>query len=273
VLSERAADDARAVGRPAAEALLQARATGRRLAALPRGEAPTTSAAAHAIQDLVAGQLGPVVGWKVGAASLTAEPFRAPLHAATVWTEAERLPAGLFHRIGVEAEIVHRLGKDLPPRERPYTRGEVLAAVATMHPAIEIIDSRFVDLAAVDALNQRADQQNHGALVVGPALSDWAGLDPVRQPVRLTIQDVVRAEAVGGNSAVDPVRLLVWLANDGARPLGGLRAGQVVTTGSCTGTIFVDPGARIVADFPGLGRVALEIARTPSRNHSWETLR
>jgi len=56
------------------------------------------------------------------------------------------------------------------------------------------------------------------------------------------------------------VRLLVWMANHGTHARGGLRAGQVVTTGSCTGTIFVEPGAHIAAAFPGLGALALEIA-------------
>ena len=56
-----------------------------------------------------------------------------------------------------------------------------------MHPAIEIADTRFAVFGAVDAHSQRADQQNHGVLVLGPGLSDWRGLDPVTQPVRLTV--------------------------------------------------------------------------------------
>lgn len=244
----------------AVEALLRARSTGQPLAALPDGAAPADEAEAYAIQERVAGHLGPVAGWKVGAASASAEPFRALLHAETLWADGDRLPGGQFHLIGVEAEIAYRVAHDLPPRERPYTRAEVLAATASAHPAIEIIDSRFVALAAVDPLSQRADQQNHGALVVGAACPAWAAVDPVREPVRLQIQDVVRAETVGGNSAVDPVRLLEWLANHGSQPLGGLRAGQVVTTGSCTGTIFVAPGTRVRAEFANLGRIEIEIA-------------
>jgi 2-keto-4-pentenoate hydratase len=275
---ERAVDGARADERHAAtaraaEALLHARATRSRLTALPDGTAPTADAEAYAIQNLVAQQLGPVAGWKVGAATATAAPFRAPLHAATLWADGDRLPAGAFHLIGIEAEIVYRLAHDLPPRERPYARAEVLAAIGTMHPAIEIVDSRFVDLALVDGPSQRADQQNHGALAVGPARQDWSGIDPVHLLVRLSIDGVVRAEAVGGNSAGDPVRLLEWLANGSTRSLGGLRAGQVITTGSCTGTIFVPPGVRVAVDFAGLGRVEIEIARDPLGHQRWETHR
>ena len=41
---------------------------------------------------------------------------------------------------GVEAEVAFRLGHDLPPRGTPYTREEIVAALATAHPAIEILD-------------------------------------------------------------------------------------------------------------------------------------
>jgi 2-keto-4-pentenoate hydratase len=244
----------------AADALLLARATRRWLDALPVGAQPTSEAEAYAIQDAVARRLGPIAGWKVGSAALHSEPFRAPIHEATLRIEDPRLPAEMFHVIGVEAEIVYHFARDLPPRATPYTRDEVLAAVGSMHPAVEIVDTRFSAFGSVDALSQRADQQNHGALSVGPALQDWSAIDPVRQPVRLTINDTVRFDGIGENSAVDPVRLLVWMANHGTHPLGGLRAGHVVTTGSCTGTIFVEPRAHIAAAFPGLGTIQLDIS-------------
>ena len=45
------------------------------------------------------------------------------------------------------------------------------------------------------------------------------------------------------------------MANNVGEDCGGLRAGQVITTGSLTGLRFVDPGARVVAEFSGLGTV------------------
>ena len=244
----------------AAEALLEARHRRMRLAALPPGSTPRDRGGAYAIQKLVADRLGPVTGWKVGAADATAEPFLAPLHAATIRPAAERVELDELHLLGVEAEIVYALARDLPPRGAPYTRAEVLAAMGAMHPALELIDSRFAELAGTDPLSQLADQQNHGALLVGPALRDWAGIDTAVEPVRLVIDGTVRAEGEGGNSAVDPVRLLVWLANEGSRPWGGLRAGQLVTTGSCTGTIFVARGTRVKVEFRHLGGFASTIA-------------
>ena len=243
----------------AAAALLDARRTRRWIDALPPGTHPAKELDAYAIQELVAAELGPVSGWKVGSATLDSEPFRAPLHAASLF-ENRNVPAQMFHVIGVEAEIVYRLGRDLTPRENAYTREEVLDAVVSMHPAIEIVDTRFVSLSSTDALGQRADQQNHGALVIGPPLEEWPDIDPQQQLVRLTINGSLARENTGGNSAVDPVRLLQWLASRGSNRLGGLKAGQAITTGSCTGTIFVEPGTKVRAEFPGLGAVDLVIA-------------
>jgi 2-keto-4-pentenoate hydratase len=129
-----------------------------------------------------------------------------------------------------------------------------------MHPVIEILDTRFVALGTADPLSHRADHQSSGALAVGPALEEWRAIDPLRQPVRLSLNGALRHEGISGNSAGDNIRLLVWMANHGARSLGGLRAGQIVTTGSCSGTDFVEPGTRVRAEFPGIGSIQIEIA-------------
>jgi 2-keto-4-pentenoate hydratase len=239
----------------AAEALLRARRDRAWIEALPEGARPADAAEVAAIQRLVAQGRGPVGGWKVGAANPQAEPGAAPLNVVDLHLTPEPLSASRFNVTGVEAEIAYMLGRDLPPREAPYSREEVLDAVESLHPVIEIVDTRFTRLKVADPLSHNADQVNHGALVVGPALADWRGIDPVNQPVRLLFNGQVVMEHVGGNTAGDPVRLLQWLADTGARAYGGLAAGMIITTGSCTGLEMVEPGTRILAEFPGLGSV------------------
>ncbi len=239
----------------AAEALLRARKDGVWLDALPDGARPQTQAEAEAILRHVAEARGPVGGWKVGAASPEAAPGAAPLNAVDLQMTPGPLPASRFNVIGVEAEIAYLLGRDLPPRDAPYTREEVLDAVASLHPVIELVDTRFSRLKGTEPLSHVADQMNHGALVIGPALLDWRGIDPVNQPVRLSFDGKVVLEQVGGNTAGDPVRMLQWLADTGARAYGGLSAGMVITTGSCTGLLMIEPGTRVLAEFPGLGSV------------------
>ena len=221
----------------------------------------STPADAYAIQERVAAALGPVGAWKVGAPSPEAEPVRAPIPEATVHASPAALPAAAFHRLGIEAEIAYRLGRDLPPRREPYAREEVEAAIEAILPAIEVVDTRLADHEAAGALWRLADNQTNGGLVLGPARADWRAVDPATQPVRLHVDGAVVHEGRGGNGAGDPLRLLVWLADGCGAHCGGLRRGQVVTTGTLTGLRFVAPGAEVHADLPGLGHVAVSFPR------------
>ncbi|ONG56262.1 2-keto-4-pentenoate hydratase [Pseudoroseomonas deserti] len=243
----------------AAQALLDARRSRRLLTHLPDGARPQTAEEVVEIQLLVAAERGPIAGWKVGAASPEAEPSGVPLHQADLRFDARPYPARAFNITGIEAEIGYTLGADLPPREAPYSREEVLAAIATLNPTIEIVDTRFERLAISDPLSHAADQVNHGALVVGPAVADWQEIDPPKLPVKLTFNGRVAVEHVGGNSAGEPIRLIQWLANKGAKRFGGLKKGMVITTGSCTGNILVEAGTAVRAEFEGVGAVETEI--------------
>ncbi|AHI25298.1 2-keto-4-pentenoate hydratase [Komagataeibacter xylinus] len=221
---------------------------------------PATAADAYAVQDMVGRSLGPVGGWKVGAPAPDAEPACAPIHTATIFRDGATVPADTCRHLGVEAEIGYRFARALPPRAAPWTRDEVLDAIGTAHPVIEILDTRFARPGSLHKLLHAADQQSHGALVVGPGTTAWRTLDPVHERVVLRIDGKVAADHTGGNSAGDPLRMLVWLANHAARRGMGIDAGCVVTTGSTTGTIFVPHGTDVEASFPALGSVRAHLA-------------
>lgn len=243
----------------AAEYLYQARVNNEVLAALPSEFVPHTEAQAMQVQDEIAQRMGPVVAWKVGAASPQAVPNRAPIHAQTLFMHPNHLPAGLFRYIGVEAELVYHFSRDLDPAQGPFSREQVLAAVGSVHAAIEIVDTRFELWDSQPPLVQRVDQGNHGALAVGPALDDWRTMPPTAQRIQLEINGEVVSDRIGGNSAGNPERLLVWLANIGAVSLGGIKEGQVVTTGSCSDTVMVRAPVNVRAIYPGRGVFALRI--------------
>jgi 2-keto-4-pentenoate hydratase len=243
-----------------AQLFLEARRQGGPLVVPEPEEALAGVADAYAVQERVVRELGPVGAWKVGAASPSAEPVRAPILAATIHRSPAALPAGGFHVIGIEAEIAYRLGTDLPARTRPYTGEEVAAAIEGMLPAIELVDTRLADHAAAPPLWKLADNQINWGLVTGAPATDWRRFDPLTQPVRLEVDGAVVAEGRGGNTAGDPFRLLVWLADHCGSHCGGLRRGQIVTTGSLTGLRFVAPGARVQATLEGLGRVSVTFA-------------
>jgi 2-keto-4-pentenoate hydratase len=55
------------------------------------------------------------------------------------------------------------------------------------------------------------------------------------------------------------MNVLVWLANQQSRFGRGLAAGDIVSTGTCTGLDRVAPGDRALADFGSLGQVELAL--------------
>lgn len=241
-----------------AEAFLRVRAGASPLDSLPGGYHVSSADEAYRIQHATLRALGGrVAGWKVGAPSPDSEPATAPILDTTLFDTATVLPRGLCRLIGVEAEIAYRFGRALPPREAPYTAQDVRDAIESVHPAIEILDTRFVTPGSQPAFDHLADQQSHGALFVGPALTDWHALVPTEERVTLTIDGRVAVDRAGGNSAGDPIRMLVWLASHAARYAGGLAAGTIVTTGSTSGTVFVEPGTRVRAAFAHLGSLSL----------------
>jgi 2-keto-4-pentenoate hydratase len=56
------------------------------------------------------------------------------------------------------------------------------------------------------------------------------------------------------------MRLLPYLANEGASRTGGLKAGQWITTGSWTGNTPAPAGSEAVATFGHAGSVSLRFA-------------
>ncbi|WP_240386506.1 2-keto-4-pentenoate hydratase [Asaia bogorensis] len=247
----------------AAVRLLNGRHTRAPLQALDDSEVPRTEDDAYRIQDAVAAALiadqGNIMGWKVGAPSPTGLPFAAPLHEATLFDGDTTLAPGLCRHRGVEAEIVYRLGRDLPWRDRPWSLGEVMDAIDSVHTAIEIIDTRFVRPGSQPRLVHLADQASHGALVIGQGAKAWQRLSPVCETVRLAFSDGRVIEHIGGNSAGDPRRLLVWLANHAMGRGIPLMAGCMITTGSMTDTIFVPPGTMATARIAHLQPITVEM--------------
>jgi 2-keto-4-pentenoate hydratase len=157
----------------------------------------------------------------------------------------------------VEPEFAFRMQADLPPRPVAYTVREVLDAVDTLHPAIEIPDSRFRDFVDAGAAQIIADNACAHLFVLGrPAKSDWRGLDLVEERPVVTLREK-QFTGYGKNVLGDPRIALTWLANE-LRQLGlTLRAGEVVTTGTCHPPLPIQSGDLFEADFGSLGRVSV----------------
>jgi 2-keto-4-pentenoate hydratase len=245
------------LARDAAALLLQARASGTLLPGLPEALVPRTAAAAYAIQQYLMQGLGDIGGWKVGAPGPAAEPNCAPMPAGGIHRSPAVLAAADFAAPFMESEIAFLLGADLPVRDTPYSANEVGAAIASCHPAIEVVQSRFADPDAAGALANLADLIRHGAFIYGSAIEGWQGIDFPSLAIVQTIEGGPTRQGVG-NPAGDMMRLMLWLANEGAVWAGGLRAGQIVTCGSWTGMTPAGRG-EVVTAFAGVPPVVLRL--------------
>lgn len=219
---------------------------------------PRDARAAYAVQDQTLAQIGPAGGWKVGARSADAEPACAPLPASGLLASGATLAGPPWLMRGVEVEVALRLGRDLDPGDRIAAPDELAQAVDAVLPAIEVVESRLADWRDSDPLAQLADLQSHGALVLGaPSSISPRALDLRGIEAYLAFDGQPVASTYGANPAADVWRLLGWLARHCALRGQPLRAGQVVTTGSCTGLLFAHEGAHVQAQLQGVGLVEL----------------
>jgi 2-keto-4-pentenoate hydratase len=166
-----------------------------------------------------------------------------------------RLPPAYSDRL-VEAEIAFRIARDLPPRDAAYSRAEVLAAIGSCHPVVEVVQWRVEEGVAAAPNLKLADNLGHGGLVVGEAVPNWQAIDFTA--LQVTQEIAGQAPKQGkGNPAGDMIRLIAWLADEGAVWAGGLKAGQIVTCGSWTGITEAAAEAQVVVTFDGLAPVTL----------------
>lgn len=238
------------------------------MASLPWACRPADRADGYAIQAHYEAFSGkPAVGWKIAATSSAGQqhigvdgPIAGRLLAEHVFEDGATLTFG-HNRMGVaEPEFAFRFGADLPPRDRDYGRDEVIAAVASLHPAIEIPDSRFEPFESAGAGQLIADNACTHDFVLGPAMPEiWREMDLSRHTIDFAIADKHEAEGIGANVLGDPRIALTWIANELSRYGIGLKAGQVVTTGTCATPLPIGPGDRAVADFGALGSVSLHV--------------
>ncbi len=249
----------------AVELLIAARGDHRRLDAFPPTCRPETFEDGHAIQEAFA-QIwsAPVAGYKIGCTSLETQrllrspgPFPGRVFAPVLLQSPAKVAAKAFHRLGIEPEFAFRMGRDLPARPAEYTREEVADAAATLHGAIELIDSRWTDWLKVGIASIVADNGANGGLVLGPAVSDWRKIDLPRAKAVLRFNDALTAEGTGAAVLGNPLDALTWLANHLSARGYGLKAGDVVTTGTVANVHFAEPGMHVTADFGAIGKVEL----------------
>ena len=238
---------------------------GTKLDALETRLRPQTRAEGYAVQAaLETHSSRQPFGWKIAATSESGQkhinvagPMAGRIFGDTVIADGgTALMKGNAMRVG-EPEFCFRMGRELAPRPTPYSVEEVLAAVDTLHSAIEIPDSRFTDFASAGEAQLIADNACAHLFVLGaPTTADWRAMDLVEERPEITLRGQ-RYVGHGKNVLGDPRVALTWLANE-LRGLGiPLRAGEVVTTGTCHPPLPIAAGDQFTVDFGELGKVSV----------------
>lgn len=217
---------------------------------------------------LEAGGLGPVVGYKVGVTTSDMqaevgvhEPLYGAIHEHRLLKSGERLRSDTERPRGFECEIAVTLGADLPRRQTPYTEHSVATAVASFHPAIEIVENRLLTREGVSPWVLVGDSAFHYGCVLGPPASSL--IDPRALEGEISIDGVIlhsgKASALHGGG---PLSVLAWLANKLIAHETPLKAGNVVLCGSLTPVAWLKPevrssSKRVRASFDGFGEAVL----------------
>ncbi|MBY8822991.1 2-keto-4-pentenoate hydratase [Sphingomonas colocasiae] len=256
-------------GNQAASDLLYAHwMNGTRIDGLPQALRPVDEAQGYAIQTLIERHTaGPLFGWKIAATSAAGQahiqvtnPLAGRLLSERVLEDGGTCVLGANLMRVAELEFAFRMGDRLAPRAAPYSPQEVLDRVETLHPAIEIPDSRYDHFERVGAAQIVADNACAHDFLLGVAASaDWRAMDLAAHRVTGIINDGEFHQGIGRNVLGDPRIALAWLANRLSGLGIALEAGQVVTTGTCVVPMAIAAGDRVRGDFGELGTVSLSI--------------
>ncbi len=136
-----------------------------------------------------------------------------------------------------------------------------LDRVGTLHPAIEIPDSRYNQFERVGLAQLVADNACAHRFILGPAVTaEWRSLDLAAQKPRAFLDGALVEEGLGARVLGGPLIALTWLVNELSRHNLTLRTGEVVTTGTCVKPVPIARGDRIAGDFGPLGSVSVTIS-------------
>ena len=239
-----------------------------RIDQLPPNCRPADRAAGYSAQNEIVKVSGqPVAGWKIAATSTAGQkhigvdgPLAGPLLANRVLADGATVPLNENIMMVAEAEFAFKFAASLPRRANPYTKDEVLAAVVSLHPAIEVPDSRYNDFATVGAPQLIADAACADWFVLGaPTTADWRGRDLVSHAVAAYRNGDKVATGSGANVLGDPRVALTWLVNELRTYADGIAAGQFVTTGTCVIPVPIQRGDAIRVDFGEFGTASVTL--------------
>jgi 2-keto-4-pentenoate hydratase len=162
----------------------------------------------------------------------------------------------------VEIELAIRLGRDMPLRPgQPYTREELIDHCDAALVGIEIVESRIADWTNVPFPLWLADAMGHGGYLLGPEVpfSIFDDVPALTCTVELDGDVLYDRQALHANG--DPlVTALAWANRSVEGPLGPLKAGQIITTGSLCGGVLAPTVGPVIARLDPVTAISFALA-------------
>jgi 2-keto-4-pentenoate hydratase len=255
--------------RRAADLLLAQHKANQQFKAFGPPDAPAAISDAYDIQDryvaLLQREHGGPVGYKVGLTSAAMQAFCGithPIAGVVLKSRMRRSGATVrrsdFGRLGLEFEIAVRLKSDVPATSVPLGTEAIRPHIEGVCAAIELVDDRSADYAGLDVLSLVADNSWNAGIVLSEFVTAWPDLESVLG--RATKDSVAIGEGHGRDILGHPFNSVAWLATQLASRGIGLKAGQIVMTGSVMKTIFPAEDATYRFDLTPIGSVEVRLA-------------
>jgi 2-keto-4-pentenoate hydratase len=254
--------------RHAAERLLAEHQANVRFKPLGPPDRPATISDAYDIQEryvaLLRDRHGDAAGYKVGLTSATMQTFCGidhPIAGVVLASRVHRSGATVrradFGRLGLEFEIAVRIKSDVPVTGRPCTAETIAPHIDGVSAAIEIVDDRNADYANLDVRSLVADNSWNAGIVLSEFATKWPDLEGVLG--RATKDGAAIGEGFGRDILGHPFNSAAWLATQLNSRGAGLKAGEVVMTGSVMKTVFPEADASYRFELGGIGFVEVQV--------------
>ncbi|MBK6660103.1 MAG: fumarylacetoacetate hydrolase family protein [Proteobacteria bacterium] len=205
-----------------------------------------------------------IAGYKIGLTSPRMQamcgidsPIAGRVLASRLLGDGACLRRADYGRLGIEFEIGVRMGADLPAAAAPHDQERVAAAVAAVCVAVEVVDDRAAQYQGLDMASLVADNSWNAGVILGEWQSRWPNLPDLLGVV--SRNGVTVDQGHGRDVLGHPFHALTWLANHLADSGEGLRAGDVVATGSIVPTRFPLEAEQYRYSIAGLGALSFSI--------------
>lgn len=198
-----------------------------------------------------------IIGKKIGVTSKVVmdmlkvdQPDFGMMTSGMVFNEGESIDTSTMIAPRAEAEVAFVLKSDL--MGPGVTAADVLRATDFVVPCFEIVDSRIQDW-KIKIQDTVADNASCGVLVLGGRRKSPADIDLALAGMVLEKNGEIISTSTGAAVQGSPVNAVAWLANTLGNLGIGLKAGEVILSGSQSPLVPVKAGDSLVCTVGGLG--------------------